>query len=254
MTAKESSIWLSVLSREEALILQSSGDNGGSGITGTPSGGGRPEKTRPENSYDSDYDVDGVENGGGSVSSKDDRRRDTPEAAAVPLAAPPRKKRKREKSKVDQVERDGVPDINEMDVSLIEYPVLPENHPLMTDAVAGVETPANMVLYPPPPPPPPVVVQDSDYRPQSLVDYRLFVPVIEGRNPVNEFQMRPEYSSEPPGNVNPIVITGGGSGGGGGGVEIVEKEGYNEGQILIFCLMMTSYSISELKFSKLYDE
>ncbi|XP_023742171.1 ETHYLENE INSENSITIVE 3-like 3 protein [Lactuca sativa] len=225
MTAKESSIWLSVLSREEALILQSSGDNGGSGITGTPSGGGRPEKNRPENSYDSDYDVDGVENGGGSVSSKDDRRRDTPEAV-VPLAAPPRKKRKREKSKVDQPERDGVPDINEMDVSLIEYPVLPENHPLMADTVAGVETPANMVLYPPPPP---VVVQDSDYRPQSLVDYRMFVPVIEGRNPVNEFQMRPEYSSEPPGNVNPIEITGGGSG---GGVEIVEKEGYNEGQVV----------------------
>ncbi|KAK3015475.1 hypothetical protein RJ639_005780 [Escallonia herrerae] len=72
MTAKESSIWLGVLSREEALIRQPSSDNGTSGITETPSGG-RGEKSKPSNSSDSDYDVDGVDDGAGSVSSKDDR-------------------------------------------------------------------------------------------------------------------------------------------------------------------------------------
>uniref|UniRef100_A0A5B6YU29 Putative EIN3-like protein EIL4 n=1 Tax=Davidia involucrata TaxID=16924 RepID=A0A5B6YU29_DAVIN len=69
MTAKESSIWLGVLSREESLIRQPSSDNGASGITEAPSGR-RGEKKRPSVSSDSDYDVDGV----GSVSSKEDRR------------------------------------------------------------------------------------------------------------------------------------------------------------------------------------
>ncbi|KAJ9555332.1 hypothetical protein OSB04_009946 [Centaurea solstitialis] len=55
MTAKESSIWSVVLSREEALILQSSGENGGPVITKTPSGD-LLEKKRPSNSYGSDYD------------------------------------------------------------------------------------------------------------------------------------------------------------------------------------------------------
>lgn len=239
MTAKESSIWLSVLSREEALILQSSGDNGGSGITGTPSGG-RPEKNQPETSYDSDYDVDGVETGGGSVSSKDDRRRDAP----PPAAAPPRPKRtKLEKSKVDRQQLvpneppDGLPDINEVDVSLIECPMFPENQtltavrPLMSDTAAGIQpeiptvadVPANMLIYPP--------VQDSDYRPQSVVAYGLFTPAMDGRNPVSEFQMRPEYSSEPPGNENPNAIPVGaaaGDGGGGGGLQNLEKDGYQD--------------------------
>ncbi|KAA8549562.1 hypothetical protein F0562_001420 [Nyssa sinensis] len=69
MTAKESSIWLGVLSREESLIRQPSSDNGGSGITEAPSGH-RGKKKKPSVSSDSDYDVDGV----GSVSSKEDRR------------------------------------------------------------------------------------------------------------------------------------------------------------------------------------
>ncbi|KAJ9139714.1 hypothetical protein P3X46_030423 [Hevea brasiliensis] len=73
MTAKESAIWLSVLSREESLIQQPSSDNGTSGITETPQGG-HGEKKRPAISSDSDYDVDATDDGIGSVSSKDNRR------------------------------------------------------------------------------------------------------------------------------------------------------------------------------------
>ncbi|XP_028757162.1 ETHYLENE INSENSITIVE 3-like 3 protein isoform X1 [Neltuma alba] len=73
MTAKESAIWLGVLSREEALIRQSSSDNGSSGITKT-----RPgvpvETTQGPGSSDSNYDVDGADDGAGSVSSKDNRK------------------------------------------------------------------------------------------------------------------------------------------------------------------------------------
>ncbi|XP_028106972.1 ETHYLENE INSENSITIVE 3-like 3 protein isoform X1 [Camellia sinensis] len=70
MTAKESSIWLAVLSREESQIQQPSSDNGTSGITEAPSGG-RGKKKKPTISSDSDYDVDGIDDGVGSVSSKD---------------------------------------------------------------------------------------------------------------------------------------------------------------------------------------
>lgn len=73
MTAKESAIWLGVLNREESLIRQPSSDNGTSGITETPKGGDG-QKKRPAISSDSDYDVDGVDDGAGSVSSKDNRR------------------------------------------------------------------------------------------------------------------------------------------------------------------------------------
>lgn len=73
MTAKESSIWLGVLNREESLIRQPSSDNGTSGITGTPPNG-HDGKNKVAVSSDSDYDVDGVDDGVGSVSSKDDRR------------------------------------------------------------------------------------------------------------------------------------------------------------------------------------
>lgn len=72
MTAKESAIWLGVLSREESLIRQSSSDNGTSGITEMPQGG--RGKKQPAASSDSDYDVDGIDDGVGSVSSKEDRR------------------------------------------------------------------------------------------------------------------------------------------------------------------------------------
>ncbi|KAL1565200.1 ETHYLENE INSENSITIVE 3-like 3 protein [Salvia divinorum] len=71
MTAKESSIWLGVLSMEEALIRQPSSENGSSGITEARLKG-RGCKKRPSVESDSDYDVDGVGNGLGSVSSKDD--------------------------------------------------------------------------------------------------------------------------------------------------------------------------------------
>lgn len=72
MTAKESSIWLGVLSREEAFIRQPSSDNGSSSISEAPSKG-RGNKRKHSVESDSDYDVDGVENGLGSVSSRDDR-------------------------------------------------------------------------------------------------------------------------------------------------------------------------------------
>lgn len=75
MTAKESAIWLGVLSREEALIRQPSSDNGTSGITEMPHGG-RGEKHATASS-NSDYDVDGTDKeliDAGSVSSKDGRR------------------------------------------------------------------------------------------------------------------------------------------------------------------------------------
>ncbi|KAK7261574.1 hypothetical protein RIF29_27888 [Crotalaria pallida] len=73
MTAKESAIWLGVLSREEALIQQPSSDNGASGVTGTPLGV-QVKNKRAAASSDSNYDVDGADDGvGSSVSSKDRR-------------------------------------------------------------------------------------------------------------------------------------------------------------------------------------
>jgi ethylene-insensitive protein 3 len=69
MTAKESAIWLGILSREEALIPQPSSDNGTSGVTEVRRSGCGENKQAAIFS-DSDYDVDGVS----SVSSKDDRR------------------------------------------------------------------------------------------------------------------------------------------------------------------------------------
>ncbi|WOG82910.1 hypothetical protein DCAR_0102080 [Daucus carota subsp. sativus] len=70
MTAKESSIWLGVLGREEALVHQLTSENGGSGITDSVSGG-RNQKDRLSDSSDSEYDVDGVQDRVRSVSSKD---------------------------------------------------------------------------------------------------------------------------------------------------------------------------------------
>ncbi|KAL7084481.1 hypothetical protein ACP275_14G225300 [Erythranthe tilingii] len=84
MTAKESLIWLGVLSREEALIRQPSSDNGSSGVSEAPSKGRGNSKKRPSVESDSDYDVDGVNNGLGSVSSKDDRRNQSADVV-VPL-------------------------------------------------------------------------------------------------------------------------------------------------------------------------
>ncbi|KAI4334603.1 hypothetical protein L6164_019271 [Bauhinia variegata] len=73
MTAKESAIWLGVLSREESLIRQPSSDNGTSGLTEMPSGVAAENK-RAAATSDSDYDVDVADDGVGSVSSKEDRR------------------------------------------------------------------------------------------------------------------------------------------------------------------------------------
>ncbi|KAA8528118.1 hypothetical protein F0562_035013 [Nyssa sinensis] len=73
MTAKESSIWLEVLRREESLIQQPSSDNGASSISEAPSGH-YGEKKKPSVSSDSDYDVDDIDDGVGSVSSKADGR------------------------------------------------------------------------------------------------------------------------------------------------------------------------------------
>ncbi|XP_057728992.1 ETHYLENE INSENSITIVE 3-like 3 protein isoform X1 [Arachis stenosperma] len=79
MTAKESAIWLGVLSREEALIRQYSTDNGTSGITDVPPAV-PAENKQPAASSDSNYDVDGVDDGAGSVSSKEDRRNQVTDA------------------------------------------------------------------------------------------------------------------------------------------------------------------------------
>lgn len=73
MTAKESAIWLGVLSQEEALIRQPSSDNGTSGITGVPPGV-PVENRQAATSSASNYDVDGTDDGIGSVSSKENRR------------------------------------------------------------------------------------------------------------------------------------------------------------------------------------
>ncbi|KAE9593293.1 putative transcription factor EIL family [Lupinus albus] len=68
MTAKESAIWLAVLSREEGLVRKPSFDNGTSGLTelspSVPVG-----KKQPVVHNDSKYDVNGVDDGVGSDSS-----------------------------------------------------------------------------------------------------------------------------------------------------------------------------------------
>ncbi|MCD7453376.1 hypothetical protein HAX54_020791 [Datura stramonium] len=72
MTAKESSIWLAVLNREEAFLQRPGSENGSSGIEAAAGSCG--EKKKPSISSDSDYDVDGTDDGIGSVSSRDERR------------------------------------------------------------------------------------------------------------------------------------------------------------------------------------
>ncbi|GLT78825.1 hypothetical protein SLA2020_503490 [Shorea laevis] len=147
MTAKESAIWLGVLSREEALIQQPSSDNGTSGITEMPPGR-HSEKRQPALSSDSDYDVEGVVDGAGSVSSKDGRGNqslDVEPLAHVQNGAPksvrekeqveeqPKKRRRSDSNRVKKQRgashnenlqillRNSVPDINQSDVPLIEY-------------------------------------------------------------------------------------------------------------------------------------
>ncbi|KAK6937086.1 Ethylene insensitive 3 [Dillenia turbinata] len=143
MTAKESAIWLSVLSREESLIRQPSIDNGSSAVTGA-----RPrchgQKKKDTTSCDSDYDVDGVDDGVGSVSSKDDRRNQPIDAdqscdmnnISVPVqqGKQQRQKRPRVESNADDQQlalpindhllveqRNNLPDINHTELQLGEY-------------------------------------------------------------------------------------------------------------------------------------
>lgn len=90
MTAKESAIWLGVLSREESLIRVHNSDNGMSSITETAQGS-HGKKKQPAVSSDSDYDVDGIDDGVASVSSKDSRKNqpmDVEPLTAVPSHSP----------------------------------------------------------------------------------------------------------------------------------------------------------------------
>nr|AKJ26289.1 ethylene insensitive 3-like 1 protein [Paeonia lactiflora] len=137
MTAKESSIWLGVLSREESIIQQPSSDNGTSGVTETPQGG-RGGKRQAAASDDSDYDVDGVDDGVGSVSSKDDRRHQSIVVEPLSVCRPVQEKEKgnkkssRKRSRVgpksanDQLAlpaepRHNLPDVNCTDVQLVGF-------------------------------------------------------------------------------------------------------------------------------------
>ncbi|KAL8245522.1 hypothetical protein R6Q59_011780 [Mikania micrantha] len=226
MTAKESSIWLMVLKREESLILQSSGDNGGSGITETPSGGGL-DKNRPSDSYDSDYDVDGFEDGQASVSSKD---REVPPRVYDKFQPRSEKKRKREPVKPPPQQtathepRDEVPEINQIDVSLTDLSVqesMQEDHrlrgvtPLLVETGTDVQIPANnLLLYQP--------VQKTEYRPSGIhepqrselhhvVPYRLYTSPIEGQQLANGFQNE---------NLNDIPVE---------GMQKLEKDGFHNG-------------------------
>ncbi|XP_071913878.1 ETHYLENE INSENSITIVE 3-like 3 protein isoform X1 [Coffea arabica] len=140
MTAKESLIWLNVLSREEALMQQPSSENGSSSISEAP-WRGRGQRKKPSVSSDSDYDVDGTD-GTDCVSSKDNRRNQPLDVAplkVVPQSVqekeqreerPKKKKRTRSNNEnmlVSQsvnehchnVPKDMAPDINHTGV---EYP------------------------------------------------------------------------------------------------------------------------------------
>ncbi|XP_073022675.1 ETHYLENE INSENSITIVE 3-like 3 protein [Primulina eburnea] len=88
MTAKESFIWLGVLSREESLIRHSSSDNGLSSISETPLKTQGNKKKRLVDS-DSDYDVDRVDDGLGSVSSKDVRNHESADIESSPVHVTP---------------------------------------------------------------------------------------------------------------------------------------------------------------------
>ncbi|ERN11661.1 ETHYLENE INSENSITIVE 3-like 3 protein [Amborella trichopoda] len=71
MTAKESSIWLGVLNKEEGTIHQLSNENGSSGVSETGTPPAFSERKEAEACSNSEYDVDGYEDEPCSVSSKD---------------------------------------------------------------------------------------------------------------------------------------------------------------------------------------
>ncbi|GER41122.1 ethylene insensitive 3-like 3 protein [Striga asiatica] len=93
MTAKESSIWLGVLSREEGSISE----NGSSGVSEVAP---PRDKKRLSVESDSDYDVDGFDKGSGSVSSSK-RAKDKKREGEQP--------RKRKHAKLNPNDRSGVP-------------------------------------------------------------------------------------------------------------------------------------------------
>ncbi|KAF6158734.1 hypothetical protein GIB67_040248 [Kingdonia uniflora] len=111
----------------------SNSDNGASGITETPPSRNRAEKGVTYSS-DSDYDVDGVEDGAGAVSSKDDsveprgvRPNDT---RKIPhnnyqVEEQPISKRMRTGSKES---KNNLPDMNVLDQQLVEYQMNATNH------------------------------------------------------------------------------------------------------------------------------
>ncbi|XP_073142655.1 ETHYLENE INSENSITIVE 3-like 3 protein [Henckelia pumila] len=88
MTAKESLIWLGVLSREESLIRQPSSDNGLSSVSDTPSKTRRNKKRHLVDS-DSDYDVDRVDDELGSISSKDVGKNESADIEPSPVRVTP---------------------------------------------------------------------------------------------------------------------------------------------------------------------
>ncbi|KAK1356120.1 ETHYLENE INSENSITIVE 3-like 3 protein [Heracleum sosnowskyi] len=177
MTAKESSIWLGVLGREEALVHQPCSENGGSGITESVSGRrrGRGQKNRSSDSSDSDYDVDGVGDCVRSVSSKDGSRN---QQMTMELSAPhntgqqlriketseeqPESKRQRVESNFvkEQVVRSvtepsdeiqsTIPDINQSEAQLFAYKMHTGQHEI--DALLSVNDKDPIKQFEPPAP------------------------------------------------------------------------------------------------------
>ncbi|KAK1435185.1 hypothetical protein QVD17_00946 [Tagetes erecta] len=204
------------------------GDNGGSGITETQSGGCL-DKNQTLNSYDSDYDVEGLEDGRASVSSKNH--------AAPPLAndknpTQPVTKRKRDTVEPPQQDiasyepHDTVPNMNQMGILSTDCPIqesIPDDHtltvdrPLLVETGTNVQIPANdMLSYP--------LVQEPEYRPSEihhgqqsselhhLAPYPFYTPTIEEQQPINVFQNDP--------NAIP---------GDGNGMQNLEKDGFHNG-------------------------
>ncbi|XP_021714986.1 ETHYLENE INSENSITIVE 3-like 3 protein isoform X1 [Chenopodium quinoa] len=154
MTAKESSIWLGVLSWEESFIRQPCSDNGISGTTGSPPGSHGEERKHAACS-DSDYDVDGIDKGAGSVSSKDERTNQQSDAetmgeivinnrSSVRSKNPVEKqnKRKRSRGKASSVDQQTTPYMDDQQVAPIDPQLAP------TDQQAAPSTKENLVSEP----------------------------------------------------------------------------------------------------------
>lgn len=73
MSAKESSIWLGVLNKEEITARQLNSENGASDVTNNRRHG-HMERRADTNSHNSEFDVEGFEDAHGSISSTDDAR------------------------------------------------------------------------------------------------------------------------------------------------------------------------------------